>query len=220
MKILDIPRSGSYAGVTSGHNRAGQYVRNRRVPTNNPTLRRTTIRAAMGAASSGYATLTPAQQAAWTAAADGHPVTDRLGSAIKLTGHQLYVSCSVALLNAGGAVSAVAPASFDVFDVSTSVATFGLVAGLQITASESGSADDFLLVGLSAPVSAGRSFWSTYSQFTTSAGDTSPGAITTAAYAARFGAPLVGQKVFVKLTPVNQYGVTGVAKIIPVVVTA
>ena len=93
MKILTAPSSGSIAGTTYSHNRAGQYTRNRRSPVQPVgTGRRGVIRAAFGAASSAWGALTPIVQANWTAYANGHPYTDSLGQSIKLTGHQMYVA--------------------------------------------------------------------------------------------------------------------------------
>ena len=66
MKILDIPRSGSYAGITSSRNRFGQYVRNRRAPVQPiGTGRRAFIRSAFGNASTSWAGLTAEEQEAW-----------------------------------------------------------------------------------------------------------------------------------------------------------
>jgi hypothetical protein len=210
MKILDVPRSGSYAGVTSSHNRAGQYVRNRRTPTNSPTARRTAVRSAFGSASSGWSSLTAAEQNAWNAAAASHPITDALGQSITLTGHQLYVSVNTALLNAGGSSTSTAPSDFSVFSVSGSSGTFGLVAGIAITLPGLGAAADYVLVSFGKPTSAGRTFWKTFTQYSAEAGDSTAESVSTANYEALFGTPAVGQKVFCKLTPVSQYGVTGV----------
>lgn len=220
MKILDIPRSGSYAGVTSSHNRAGQYVRNRRTPTNAPTARRTLIRTAFGAAASGYAALTPTQQASWIAAAAGHPITDTLGQSITLTGQQLYVSIQTALANVGATATTSPPSTFAVFSASGSTGTFSVATGLSLTLSGHGASTDFLNVAFSKPQSAGVSFNKTYSQQQHTAGNSTTLTLTTAAYGALFGTPAVGQKVFVKLTPVSSLGVTGVPLVLPIVVTA
>jgi hypothetical protein len=219
MKILDIPRSGSYAGVTSSHNRAGQYVRNRRTPTNSPSARRTFIRTAMRAASSGFSALTPSVQAAWASFADAHPRTDALGSSIKLTGHQQYVACAVALANAGGAAPSAPPVSASVFSASGSTGVMSVASGLVLTLSGLGAAGDYLLIALSRPLPGARLFWKTFRQQAVVAGNAVTYTLTTADYAALFGAPVAGQKVFVKLTPVNQYGVTGTALVLAIVVT-
>ena len=220
MKILDIPRSGSYAGVVSSHNRAGQYVRNRRTTTNSPTARRTFIRGAVAAASSGFSSLTDAQRAAWTAAADSHPITDRLGSAIKLTGHQLYVSINTQRLNVGAGTSATPPSSFSVGSLGGTMGVFSLVSGLTLTIASTLTSADYQLIALSRPVPAGRSFWATYSQTDSQAGDAASYALATSAYSALFGTPAVGQKVFVRLTPVSTDGVKGVNTVFAIVVAA
>jgi hypothetical protein len=209
MKILDIPRSGSYAGVTSSHNRAGQYVRNRRTPVNTPTPRRTLIRSAFGAAASAYAGLTPAQQAAWIAAAAGHPITDALGQTITLTGQQLYVSVNTALANAGAATVSDPPSDFSVFDPSGDTGVFSLATGVTLTLTGLGDITDFLLVAYSAPRSGGVRFNKTFTQQSVSEGSSTTATLSTADYAVLFGAPVVGQSVFVRLTPVSAAGVTG-----------
>lgn len=220
MKILDIPRSGSIAGTTSSHNRAGQYVRNRRTPTNNPTARRTAVRSAFASASSAYSALTPTQQASWVAAADAHPITDALGQSIKLSGHQLYVAINTALLNANSVSTSTPPPDFSVYSQTGAEALFSLATGLTITLSGLGSASDFALVALSKPLPGGRSFNKTFTQVIVDAGNATTQNFTTAVYSAQFGTPVIGQKVFVKVTPVNQYGVTGVPVIFAAVVTA
>ena len=220
MKILDVPRSGSQAGTTSSHNRAGQYTRSRRTPTNSPTARRTVIRTAMGAASSGWSALTEDQRQQWDSAADSHPVTDALGQTIKLTGHQLFVSVAVQLQNCGQALPTVPPSTFAVGSASAASGTFGLVAGLVLTTLTSGTASDFNLIAFSKPMPAGRSYCGRFSQYAHQAANSAGLTVTTAAYGAVFGSPVVGQKVFVRVTPVNQYGVTGVPRIFSMVVGA
>jgi hypothetical protein len=220
MKILDIPRSGSYAGITSGHNRAGQYVRNRRAPTNSPTPRRTAQRGAMAGASSAFADLTATQQASWAAFADGHPVTDKLGQSIKLTGHQWYVSTGATLFQFGGDYPTDPPLTAAVFSASGATGTFTLVAGIHIDLSATGGADDILGVSLSTPLSSGRTFCNKFRQYVLQSGDSATFTLTTATYSAAFGTPVVGQKVFVKLTPYNQYGVKGVPVVLVLTVDA
>lgn len=220
MKILDIPRSGSIAGTTSSHNRSGQYVRNRRTPTNNPTPRRTLIRAAFGSASSSWSTLTAAEQNAWIAAADAHPVTDSLGQSIKLTGPNLYISLTTQLANCGEPANALPPSDFSVYTVSGTTGAFSIATGIALVLPGNGGANDFALIAFSKPVPAGRTFNATFSQNVVTDGSEGDVAVTTAAYAALFGTPLLGQKVFVKVTPVSQYGVTGVPVIFAMVVAA
>jgi hypothetical protein len=211
MKFLDVPQSGSIAGNTHSHNRAGQYKRNRRSPVQPVgTGRRAFIRAAFGAASTAWSGLTSAQQAAWTTYADSHPITDSLGQSIKLTGHQMYVAINTQLHNVGSASSSVPPVSAvvvaPVVTVFTAVASTGVV---TLTMTASGGATDFILVAYARPQSSGRNQVSAFWQASVLAGNSTGNATTGALILAQFGALVAGQRLFLKLTPVNQYGVTG-----------
>lgn len=211
MKFLDVPQSGSFAGNTHSHNRAGQYRRNRRAPVQPiGTGRRAIQRNNFGTASTEYASLTFAEQAAWQAYADAHPVTDRLGASIKLTGHQMYVAINSQLLNCGSATITAPPASSDVFAVGAVMFTAVSAGAITLTLAGNGAAADFALVAFSAPKSGGVSFNKTFWQMKVAAGDLATAQVLTTAYQAQFGVPPVGTRIFYKITPVNQYGVTGV----------
>ena len=210
MKFLGPPSSGSIAGTTSSHNRAGQYTRNRRTPVNPVgTGRRATIRAYFGAASVAWSALTGAQQAAWTGYANGHPIVDALGQSITLTGHQMFVSINSNLQNCGAAISSVPPVSSTVAPPAFSVFTITHLGVITLTLTPSGTATDFILIAFSAPQSSGVSFNKTFWQLTHVPGNSVGGATYGTGYVAQFGLPAIGQRVFYKLTPVNQYGVQG-----------
>lgn len=218
MKFLDVPQSGSIAGTTHSHNRAGQYTRNRRAPVQPRTARQTTIRAQFGANSSAWAALTAATQAAWVAYADAFPITDSLGQSIKLTGHQMYVAINTNLVNAGLATNSAVPVSNSVFGPAPVTFTFSHTTGGSI-AFTAGGASDKLLVAYSKPMSAGRSFNRTFSQASVAAGTGTPVTITAAAYAAIYGTAVAGQKIFARVTPVNQYGVNGAPVFVSAIVS-
>lgn len=212
VKFLDVPQSGSIAGTTHSHNRAGQYTRNRRSPVQPVgTGRRAFIRSKFGAASTAWSAITSSEQAAWTTYADGHPITDSLGQSIKLTGHQMYVSINVQLQNCLQAQSDVPPVSSDVvapvLTVYTAVASTGVV---TVTMTVSATVDDFILVAFARPQGSGRSQVTAYWQAAVLPGNSVGNATMGALVTAQFGALVAGQRLFMKLTPVNQYGVTGV----------
>lgn len=210
MKFLGAPSSGSIAGTTSSHNRAGQYTRNRRAPTQPVgTGRRAAIRTAFGAAAKGYAGLTGSQQAAWSAYAAMYPITDALGQSITLTGQQMYVAINTQLLNCGTVQSATPPVSNVV--ASAGVPTLAVVSAGAITLTPTGlgAAGDFQLYAFSAPQSSGTSFCKVFWQAGHVAGNSAVAIVATTAYHTQFGIPAVGNRVFFKITPVNQYGVTG-----------
>jgi hypothetical protein len=211
MKFLGPPSSGSIAGQTFSHNRAGQYQRNRRSPVQPVgTGRRAFMRSAFGAASTGWSGITSTQQAAWATYADGHPIVDSLGQSIKLTGHQMYVAINAQLHNCGQAASAVPPVSSavvaPVVTVYTAVAATGVV---TITMTASGTAADFILVAFGRPQGSGRSQVNAFWQADVLPGNSVGNATEGTKVVAQFGALVVGQRLFLKLTPVNQYGVTG-----------
>ena len=220
MKILSDPSSGSIAGVTHSHGRAGQYTRSRRTPVQPVgSGRRGVIRSAFGAASSAWAALTGAVQLAWGAYANGKPYTDALGQAIKLTGHQMYVAINTQLLNVGAAQSAVIPISDAVF--APVLTTFAAVhaGAITLTMSGSGAVTDHLCCAFSAPKSGGVAFCKTFTQLLVCLGNLATAQVITTAYVAQFGAVAVGQRIFYRLTPVNQYGVAGVPNIGYITVT-
>lgn len=211
MKFLDVPQSGSIAGTTHSHNRAGQYTRNRRSPVQPiGTGRRAFIRAAFGASSSGWAALTFAQQNAWSAAAASHPITDSLGQSITLTGQQLYVSINTQLRNCGSAAVSVPPGSFAVFGEGAFTFTAVSAGAITITPAGNGLVTDFTLIAFTKPLSSGRTFSKTFWQESHVAGNAVAAIVVTAPYQAQFGVPPVGTRIFAKLTPVSAAGVTGV----------
>lgn len=211
MKYLGPPQSGSLAGTTASHNRAGQYLRNRRTPVNPVgTGRRAAIKTAFAAAARGYAALTAANQAAWTAYAASYPTVDSLGQSITLTGQQMFVSIGTQLLNCGGVLPTVPPISNAVASAGVPTFTFVHAGAVTLTPTGLGAASDFQLIAFSAPQTSGTSFCATFWQLEHVAGNSVAAIVATTAYNAQFGPGAVGQRIFFKVTPVNQYGVTGV----------
>lgn len=214
MKYLGPPQSGSQADSTASHNRAGQYYRNRRSPVQPVgTGRRSFVRSAFGTASAAWAALAPADQASWNAYAASHPITDSLGQSITLTGHQMYVGVGTSLLNCGEALPTDVPVSSATMTIVPTVFTVTAAGVITITLPGTGDAADFLLISFSAPVSAGVTFQKTYWQQTVVAANSVGGAGYGTAYVAQFGTIPAGTKVFLQVTPVNQYGVKGVPSV-------
>lgn len=200
------------AGTTASHNRAGQYLRNRRTPVNTMgTGRRGFIKAAFGSAAQAWAGLTAGNQAGWTAFAAAFPTTDALGQTITLTGQQEYVACATQLVNCGQALPTAPPGSGVVFPVGVPTLTAVHAGAITLTPAGLGAATDFLLYAFAGPVSGGVSFNRTFWQAGHVAGNSVAAIVATAAYTAQFGPLTAGQRVFFKCTPVNQYGVTGTA---------
>lgn len=224
MKFLGVPSSGSIAGTVFSHNRAGQYTRNRRAPVQPiGTGRRAFVRANLGLASGSWSSMSSPQQAAWISFAAAYPVTDSLGQSITLTGQQMFVRINASLLNLGQNISTTPPTTNVVPDVSDLAAAFSIATGLSVTFT-GGDPSDFVAVGLSAPLSGGtrfnKTFWQPLGGAGWTAADSSPWTLTTAIYAAQFGVPTIGQRVFVKGTPVNAGGFNGTPAIVIATVVA
>jgi hypothetical protein len=106
--------SGSLGGVTAAHNRGGQYLRQRVVPTNPNSTSQMLVRSYMAAAVAYWGEmLTAAQRDDWTVYAANTPTTDSLGQELVLTGQQMFIRSAVVRARAGQAFVAAAPTTFD-----------------------------------------------------------------------------------------------------------
>ena len=217
MKYLGPPQSGSMAGTTASHNRAGQYLRNRRTPvTPTRTPRQSTIRGQFGAASSAYQGLTQAQQNAWIAFASSYPYVDALGQSITLTGQQMYVAVNMNLQNAGQSLVQTPPVDMTVNPV-TPVIIYADVTGTFLVMYTAASAGDFVLGAYSALLSAGVQFNKTFTQGAVDS--TSAGFMDLSApFLAQWGAMTLGRKVFARVQPVNEDGLSTPGVIVQTVV--
>ena len=181
--------------------------------------RRAQARANFTAASAAFATLSSSEQTAWTSYANSHPRTDSLGQAIILTGHAMFVAISSALLNLGLTINNIPPAS----DAIPPIANLLFVAynsdGIVLRVDPPGTGMNFL-VAASRAVSGGVTFMSTYRQFGIIGATESSFDLTTQ-FIAQFGVPPIGSRIFLRLTPVSDEGVTGTpAKVIAEVGTS
>ena len=224
MKFLDVPQSGSIGGTTHSHNRAGQYTRNRRSPVQPiGTGRRATVRAVFSAASAAWSGLSAADRAAWDGFADTHPITDSLGQSITLTGHQMYVRVYSSCLNVGLPAPTTPPVILTLPSVSSLVPVFDISSGISITG-HVGTGGQKIAWAFSSQMSPGRSFNKTFWQPAGVAGfcdgDASPYTVTGAVYAAQFGTMVLGNRIFVRATPVSEEGWNGTPVITSGIVVA
>jgi hypothetical protein len=211
MKYLGAPQSGSQANTTASHNRAGQYYRNRRTPTQPVgTGRRAIARANFGASSSAWASLSSAAQAAWIAFAASHPITDALGQSITLTGHQMFVSCSAQLLNVNQPISSAVPGS--TATTAPVILQFSPLANgvIYLNLDGSGSPSDFLTFSFGSPQSTGVTFLKTFWQALVDEADVTFEQNLGILFTNQFGTMPPTGRVFLQVKPVNQYGFSGV----------
>jgi hypothetical protein len=202
MKILDIPQSGSTAGTTSSRNRFGQYRRTRATPVNPNTTAQSSARARLSESATSWRGLTDAQRAGWTSLGEQMTRTDSLGQAYTLTGFQAFVSVNSVLLYSGGAALSAAPAlsSPDAL-LTTTITSTGGTLSVAYTATPM-PANTKLAVFASPQRSAGRSFEGDYRLLGVTAAAAASPFNALATYTAKFGAPVVGNKIFIMLVAI------------------
>lgn len=199
MKMLDVPQSGSLAGQTSSRNRYGQYRRTRAIPVNPATSYQGLARARLALAAATWRTITAAQRAAWETLGALMTRTDSLGQAYTLTGFQGFVSVNSLNAAAGNAQVTDAPALTTPAAILTDTVTLtAAVFSIAYTPTPLG-AGERLFTFCSPQGSAGRSFNGDYRLLAVSAAAAASPANVYAAYLARFGLPIVGQRIFLSL---------------------
>lgn len=200
MKILDVPRSGSYQGITSSHNRFGQYVRTRATPVNPNTTQQGVVRARMSANSALWRTLTAAQRAGWSDLAASISRNDSLGSTYTFNGFMAFCSVNNNNAAAGNAGVTDAPALVTPATILTAVLTL-TAAALSVAYTVTPLPAGARLFAFASPQrSAGRSFEADYRLLAVSAAAAASPANLYAAYVAKFGIPVVGNRIFFSFT--------------------
>lgn len=196
MKILDVPQSGSIGGVTSSRNRFGQYRRTRAIPVNPNTTNQGQIRTRFASLTAAWSALTAAQRVGWADLAAGITRTDALGQQYTMSGAQCHMSINMNNLDAGNAQVADAPAKVSpVALLTATITSTGGTLSYAYTATPLG-AGARVFIYASPQRSAGRSFEGDLRLIHVSAAAAASPANILAAYTARFGAPVVGNKIF------------------------
>ena len=197
MKILKPPQSGSLAGQTASRNRFGQYERTRAIPVNPSSTAQGLVRARMSANSAAWRGLTSAQRAGWCDLGLSMVRTDPLGQSYNLQGNQAHASVNNNRLLSSLAVVADAPG------VATPVALTGVVITLTSIAFSVAytatplAAATYLAIFASPQRSAGRNFEADFRFMKLSAAAAASPLAILAEYTAKFGVPVVGNKIFI-----------------------
>ena len=197
MKLLDVPQSGSAAGITSSRNRFGQYRRTRATPVNPRSAAQATVRSRMSANAALWRTLTQAQRAGWTDLGMSMVRSDSLGQSYTLTGFQAFCSVNNTLAASAAAGITAAPALVTPTALLTSVLT-ATAATLSLAFTTTPLAAGVKLVAFASPQrSAGRQFEGDFRQLQVSAAAAASPLDLFAAYSAKFGAPVIGNRIFI-----------------------
>jgi len=217
MKILDVPQSGSVAGVTSGRNRDGQYRRSRSSPVQPRTPNQMSARSLLSDASAAWRGLTEGARLAWHAFAANVFRTDSLGQTTSPSGHQAFVG-NYCLSSLTGIAAPTVPPARATFAANT-VTGVTIVAGVITIAGAVPPTDAFIVISASGPVSSGRTFNGSYKKVVVLNHSSTFPFVCTTQYAAIYGAVPLGQKVFFRFKQVT-LGQADVPKEISAVATA
>lgn len=203
MKFLGAPQSGSQANTTSSRNRFGQYTRNRSTPVNPKSGAQGIVRARMALNSAAWRALTAAQRAGWGSLGNMMVRTDSLGQSYTLQGNQAYASVNNNRLLCGLAPVADAPAFSTPIALATVILTLTAAAfSVAFTATPIPAAT--YLVLLAGPQrSAGRAYEGDFRFIVLSTAAQASPLVATAAYTAKFGVPIVGNRIFLSLYTVT-----------------
>lgn len=195
-KIIDIPKSGSIGNQTNSRGRSGQYLRQRSMPTQPRTTAQVAARARLSSQAAAWRGLTEEQRAAWNAFSMSFTVVNSLGVTISLTGAQCFIKVNTVNLLIGDATVTVPPA-LPAFIAATVTALTGVQATplIKFTGATPAAGTKFMFY-MSPQVSAGVSFQGNFRYISTMTTATAGAFDVTAAYTAKFGALIVGKKIF------------------------
>ncbi len=198
MKYLGAPQSGSQANTTASRNRNGQYYRNRATPVNPRSVAQTTVRNRMSANASNWRTITDAQRAGWATLGAQVTRVDKLGQSYTLNGFQMFCSFNNNQLAAGLTVVSDATAIVVPPQLLTMIVTLTNAAfSIAYTATPLATGNK-LFFYVSPPQSAGRAFNKNYRLLAVTAAAAASPANLLAAFTAKFGAPVTGERVFIR----------------------
>lgn len=196
MKFLDVPQSGSEASTVYSRNRYGQYRRNRSTPVNPNSTPQGVARARMAVNAAAWRALTDVQRAGWESLGAQMSRTDSLGQSYTLNGFAAYCSVNGNRLAAGDSAVSDAPAIVTPSALLTATITLTAAAFSIAYTPTPLAAGQRLFSFLSPQTSAGRSFWGDFRLVAVSAAAAASPANVFAAYQARLGTPVVGNRVF------------------------
>lgn len=211
-----VAMAGKIAGTVYSRNKGGAYARTWVKPTNPKSSAQLAVRAILTALSQAWRGLTAAQRAQWDAATANFKTKNRLGDSITLTGNGLYVQLNKNLSDINQSLISVPPVPTAVGYLSAMTLAAAEGAGtIAVTFTAVDDTDTAYKVFATPALSPGKSSAGTeYRQIGYSgAAEASPFNIKTM-YDAKFGAVgAAGQKIFVKLVPVDvNTGIAGQAR--------
>ena len=207
-----VDGSGKLGGHVFTKTKAGNAMRTKTTPVNRRSTAQQGVKSKFTANAQAFRALTAAQIAAWNVAAQDFKVKNHFGDSVTLSGMALYQRLNSNIVKAGGTIIADPPLQVAVPSVDDLVLATCTIAVMTATFKPTPTAaTDVIIWEATRPLSAGVSF--VKNQFRaigiTAAEGTSPADIY-ADYVAVFGAPVVGKKVWLRGTIINdETGQTG-----------
>jgi hypothetical protein len=215
---------GKIGGSVHSRNRSGAYMRIKVSPVNPNSSYQSAVRALFTALSQNWRALTAGQRTSWNAAVSNFQKSDVFGDLKTPTGKNLYLGLN-RTLELGGVANITTPpvatGTFSFSGVSLSAAAGAATMSLAWT-SGNVPAGMQVIVEATTQMSAGKNFFKNLFRYLQNlpAADATPTSIYTA-WNARFGTLVAGQKVAVRVTPMNQVtGERGVGTIVSAIVAA
>jgi hypothetical protein len=203
MKILDIPQSGKRGLNVSQAGQFGQVSRTLAIPANPRTPSQMAVRTTLSRVAARWRSLLEPQRAAWVAAAKEAMSTPRLGQSGALSGFLLFtkINCTLVQFGQDQVDAPTTPPQFDDLAPQNLVITnaAGVIA-LKLTCPTSPGGNT--IVRGSAPVSQGRQICDDFRVLGACPAPAQGAADITSLYTARYGAPPVGKKVYVRVNQV------------------
>jgi len=198
--VAGVDMRGKLNGSVMSKNRGGAYVRTKVTPVNPQTTSQQAIRNRLSTNSAAWRGLTEPQRQAWIAAAINFPYTDIYGQTKTLSGQQLYVKLNNNLAMVGAAAISSPPAPVAVPALALATVTADDSSNTVIVAGTTPVPAGFALVfRATGNVTPGKSFVKNLFRIVSisAAAATSPYDIS-AGWVAKFGDPVLGNKVFIQ----------------------
>lgn len=201
-------------GSVFSKNRYGSYVRTKVTPVNPQSTAQQNVRNRLSTQAQAWRGLSESQRQAWINAAAGFPFTDIFGDTKILSGSALYVKLNNNLAGAGQAAISAPPSPVAIPALVLGTFTAAETAGaISLAFTDTPVPTGFsIMIDMTGNVGAGKSFVKNlFRRVTTVAAAATSPVTLTSAFAAVHGAPIEGQKIFVRAFLVST--VTGQAGI-------
>lgn len=194
---------GKVGGTVLTKGRSGAVARNKVTPVNPRTARQSAVRAVLGALSQAWRTLTQVQRDAWNGAVSNFTTTNIFGDTVSPTGKNLYVGLNTNLEKISETAITTPPTPAEM--VAPLVSGLVINPGASVFAFDTANvaADQKMYIQASPSVSAGITNISSKIALIKVNAQAAGSLDVLTAYTAVYGAPVSGQKIFLKISGVN-----------------